>query len=200
MRSRNTGKTSKTKIESSCQLQLAIYKTMEEADSLLEILSRKGSDTDSLKSIESDLDDVKLNREDSNVKFEPSTSEGTVTIGSNGNRKQKDESAVIEELRTLNHQLHIMVFQLVTQLDESLQEADSLRDRVELLEREKVRPTTQISADPSSTFAARDIRSEDDRSPDALDNPDFPELAPLELPHFDYESFSYHSIEDQLPK
>lgn len=169
---------------------------MEEADSLLEILSRKGSDTDSLKSLESDLDDIKINRDESNVKFEPSTSECGI-----GSKKQKDESIVIEELRTLNHQLHIMVFQLVTQLDESLQEADALRDRVELLEREKVRLPNQLSQDPSlSTLTIKDTRTEDDISPDAIETQEFPALAPLELPNFDYESFSSQSIADQLPK
>lgn len=96
----------KDRIETSCQLQLAIYKTMEDTDSILEVLCNKASS-----------------------KPIKSTDDGGCTA------PKKDDSTVIEELRTLNHQLHILIFQLVSQLDEVNHESETLRERVKHLER-----------------------------------------------------------------
>jgi len=114
---------SKDKMEASCQIQMAIYKAIESADSLLDFLStRNTSDVESLKSIE---ESEEVNTE---------MIGDTITLGI---KKPKDESVVIEELRTLNQQLHILVYQLVTQLDESVQETEALREKVKVLENER---------------------------------------------------------------
>lgn len=171
----------------SCQLQLAIYKTMEETDSLLEVLNRRGSDTDSLKSMDSEVEESKPSSETSSL----------------GIKKPKDDTVVIEELRTLNHQLHIMVFQLVTKLDESIQEADSLRDKVIFFEKEKNESQPRLITDhskknkifitnsdnsSSNTYA---YSSCNDLSPDAIEaQEELPPLAPLELPIFDLNAFA----------
>lgn len=164
----------------SCQLQLAIYKTMEETDSLLEVLNRRGSDTDSLKSMDSEVEESK-----------PETS-------SLGIKKPKDDTVVIEELRTLNHQLHIMVFQLVTKLDESIQEADSLRDKVIFFEKEKNESQPRLITDHSKKNKNYSFSSCNDLSPDAIEaQEDLPPLAPLELPIFDLNAFANNkSLDD----
>lgn len=182
--------TANNKTVDSCQLQLAIYKTMEETDSLLEVLNRRGSDTDSLKSMDSEIEESK-------------TSAETTPLGI---KKPKDDTVVIEELRTLNHQLHIMVFQLVTKLDESIQEADTLRDKVIFLEKEKDDSQPRLITDhskknknlnfitnsdnncSSNTYA---YSSCNDLSPDAIEaQEELPPLAPLELPIFDLNAFA----------
>lgn len=129
----NMERLTRDRIENSCQLQLAIYKTMEDTDSLLEMLSlstktaKKGIDC---------VDDGK----NMTIVNDPCSSEKTEESmqskqSSTNAKKSKDESMVIEELRTLNHQLHGFVFQLVSQLDEVNQESETLRDKIKTLER-----------------------------------------------------------------
>lgn len=188
------------KVEESNQLQIAIYRTMEEADSLLEILNRRESESDTVLKPES-----KPNSVDSACP--PSNLIGT--------KKPKDENIVIEELRTLNHQLHILVYQLVTQLDESLHETETLRDRVRQLENKsdgdndskfvpkKHDSEIQISTDITENYVYHS--SSDDVSPDAIEAQELLVLPPLELPSFDLntlilktESSSPNSIDSKV--
>lgn len=128
----NMERLARDRIENSCQLQLAIYKTMEDTDSLLELLS---SSTKVTKCGVDCVDDGK-----NSAAVDPCSSGKTDAViqskpSATTTNKAKDESMVIEELRTLNHQLHIFVFQLVSQLDEVNQESETLRDKIKTLER-----------------------------------------------------------------
>lgn len=117
----------------SMSLQVAIYRTMEETDSLLGLLFKKGSatnsDSESLKSFSTtDTDDrgVSIDVIDS--------AEASSLLGS---KHPKDDSTVIEELRILNGQLHSLVNQLVTQLDARVKEVDRLKETIKHLESDK---------------------------------------------------------------
>lgn len=115
----------------SISLQAAIYRTMEETDSLLGLLVKKGSaansDSESLKSFSTtDTDDRGLDIIDC-----PNT------VALLGSKHPKDDTTVIEELRILNGQLHTLVYQLVTQLDARTKEVDKLQETISRLESEK---------------------------------------------------------------
>lgn len=122
-----------TQHNESTSLQVAIYKTMEEADSLLGYLIKKtngcNSDSESLKSFSTTDTDDKLVTVDA-----IDSANDNAPIGS---KHPKDDSTVIEELRTLNDQLHALVYRLVTQLDASTREVDVLKERVKQLENER---------------------------------------------------------------
>lgn len=122
-------------------LQVAIYRNMEEADSLLGLLIKKGSnmnsDSESIKSFSTtDTDDkpISIDTLDS--------SNSNVPIGT---KHPKDQNTVIEELKTLNEQLHSLVYRLVTQLDASVKENNALTDRIKQLENERNKGNFQCS-------------------------------------------------------
>lgn len=119
----------------STSLQVAIYRTMEEADSLLNLLVKKSScansDSESLKSFSTTDTDDRLVSIDT---IDSSNSNAVV-----GTKHAKDENTVIEELKILNEQLHSLVYRLVTQLDASMREADVLKERIHQLESEKLK-------------------------------------------------------------
>lgn len=193
----------------STSLQIAIYKTMEEADSLLELLFRRGigSDSDSLKSDISSADtDDRVVAIDT-IDGESSSSNNNAPVGT---KRPKDENMVIEELRTLNQQLHTLVYQLVTQLDASAREGDALRARVKYLESERLKHVDIITQHSAAEPATRNnnLRVITDSSggtspyvfspcselsPDAIENMTLPTLTPLELPTFDFSSLSKHT-------
>lgn len=117
--------------EDTKSLQNAIYLTMKEADSLLGILIKKGSnsDSESVKSFSTtDTDDKVLSID---------TTDSSNSNAPVGSKHPKDQATVIEELKTLNEQLHTLVSQLVNQLDVSLKENTSLKDRIKQLENER---------------------------------------------------------------
>lgn len=121
----NIERLARDRIENSCQLQLDIYKTMEDTDSLLEVLlAQKGKTNDNAAAATGDGS--------SNADAVSTTTGPAKTIDG---KKSKNESTAIEELRTLNHQLHLLVFRLVSQLDEVNQESEMLRDKIKALER-----------------------------------------------------------------
>jgi hypothetical protein len=186
--------------ENSYQLQVAIYKTMEEADSLLEILNRRGSEhSDSLKSIDSD-------------NLIDGTNASSTTIPISAFKKPKDDATVIEELKTLNHQLQMLVFQLVNKLDESVHEADALKDRIKTLEiNQGLRKPDELEVNEdelcSEDGGAGDSQKEkispfsylsntSDTSPDVIESHELPALAPLELPNFDFNALSSKTLEE----
>lgn len=97
-------------------LQFAIFKTMNQADSLLGQLINKDED-------EVDLATV-VKKIDQQIQ--------------SGIKKPKGDEMVIEELKILNGQLHSLVSQLVSQLEHSNREIDTLKDRIKTLEAEKL--------------------------------------------------------------
>lgn len=124
-------------------LQAAIYRTMEETDSLLGLLVKKGgsaanSDSESLKSFSTtDTDDRGLTLDI----IDCPTTDAVL-----GSKHPKDDTTVIEELRILNGQLHTLVYQLVTQLDARVKEVDRLQERIRTLESDKGKGTARIIA------------------------------------------------------
>lgn len=187
----------------STSLQTAIYRTMEEADSLLEILIKRGtSDSDSIKSDVSSAD-----TDDRVVTFDTVDGESTSSNQAiTGSKRPKDDHTVIEELRTLNQQLHSLVYQLVTQLDASTRESDALRARVKYLESERSKSeNTQNDIEPLRNNNLRIVTDSSggtspyvfspcsELSPEVGDARTLPTLAPLELPAFDFSSLTKFS-------
>lgn len=175
----------KDRNESVCNLQMSIFKTLEESDKLLDALSGKRSPDRHSQDDDSAADDCKATVENTHeVKL----------------KKTKSDSAIIDDMHTLNHQLHILVYNLISRMDESSHEFDVLRDRVKSLEKERHHqrkaslPVSNRSssdslskADESSTTSERDNRrnsiSGEERK---IVLPESSELPPLELPEFDY--------------
>lgn len=91
-------------------LQKAIYRTFEEADSLLELLVHK-----------------------KDVTAKPAV-ESLPTGSTSGSKRPKDDTTVIEELRIVNYQLRSLITQLMTELAESEKQVDALKERVMELE------------------------------------------------------------------
>lgn len=183
----------KDRIETACDLQISIYKTLEESDILLDTLSknrrRLSKDSDSVKSAEAVMDESKT------ISIE---SAGEVKMGTA--KKTKDDAAIIDEMHTLNHQLHILIYSLISRLDESSQESEGLREKIKTIEKEKiiqrVQPMSKIidsvSKDdaklgtPERELNRRCSITGEERK---IILPDTSDLPPLELPEFDYSSF-----------
>lgn len=190
----------KDRIETACDLQISIYKTLEESDVLLDALNngRKlsgagGKDSDSVKSAEAVMEESKT------VSIENA---GEVKMGVA--KKAKDEPAIIDELHTLNHQLHILIYTLVSRLDESSQESEGLREKIRSIEKEKVIQRVQPMAKVTESGAKEETAARASVStPERELNrrcsitgeerkiilPDSSDLPPLELPEFDYSTF-----------
>ncbi|XP_055309257.1 nuclear receptor-binding factor 2-like [Sitodiplosis mosellana] len=170
----------KDRIESVCDLQMSIFKTLEESDSLLESLNEKigtslfgihEDNTEGIKVTVENASDVKL-------------------------KKIKSDNTVIEEMHTLNHQLHILVFNLVSRVDDSSHELEVLRDRVKSLEKDRYHQ--RKASIPMSNKSSSDSSTKVDESPTEnrrgsltgeerkIILPESSDLPPLELPDFDY--------------
>ncbi|XP_018325689.1 nuclear receptor-binding factor 2 isoform X3 [Agrilus planipennis] len=112
-------------LDDNASLQSAIYRTFEETDSLLFLLMKKGSsgnsDSESLKSVDAGA-----------LSYDVIDTPNLNTIL--GAKHPKDDTVVIEELKTLNDQLRHLISNLLVQLDESSKEINRLRDRVKQLE------------------------------------------------------------------
>lgn len=180
-------RTVKNRIETTCDLQIAIYKTLEESDSLIETLN---SNRSSGKKLSADGDNSSLNESKTTVCIE---NVGEVKMGI---KKLKSENCVVDELHTLNHQLHILVYNLVSRMDESNYEMEKLSERVKLLEKEKNIKSTQSSTEVKDTNgpANPNERGKGRRSSFTGEErkiilPDSSDLPPLELPEFDYSNF-----------
>lgn len=113
----------KDRNESVCDLQISIFKTLEESDALVESLSGKCSPSrTSLENDSGTLEGIKASIENSSdVKL----------------KRTKSDNSIIDDMHTLNHQLHILVYNLVTRMDESSHELEVLRDRVKSMEKER---------------------------------------------------------------
>ncbi|XP_063221322.1 nuclear receptor-binding factor 2-like isoform X1 [Bacillus rossius redtenbacheri] len=159
-------------------LQIAIYRTMEEADSLLDLLvERRGADSDT----DSECEQLEAG--------------GMEAAVAGATKRPKDDRTVIEELRTLNHQLRALVFQLVTQLDACAAETGALRDRVRALEAESARGAglhvvTDSVGGNSSPFAFSPCSELSPEATDPRPRRELPALAPLEMPSFDFSAIA----------
>lgn len=125
----------KDRIESVCDLQMTIFKTLEETDTLLDSLNDKYSP-----GLRTSLDNENA-----------TISEGTENSNEEKLRRTKPESSIIENMHDLNHQLHILVYNLVTRLDESSHELELLRDRVKSIEKERNQRKTSIPISSKSS-------------------------------------------------
>ncbi|CRK97833.1 CLUMA_CG011209, isoform A [Clunio marinus] len=82
------------------------------------------------------------------------------------------------ELQQVNSQLNVLLYQLITQFDETIQENDILKEKIKALETEK---RTKVE---KKTDCSLDERHDELRlSPDAIEAHE--EFAPLDLPEFD---------------
>lgn len=176
----------KDRNESVCDLQMSIFKTLEESDTMLDSLSGKCSPgRSSLDNDSGTSDGIKASIENSNeVKL----------------KRTKSDNSIIDDMHTLNHQLHILVYNLVTRMDESSHELEVLRDRVKSLEKE--RNHQRKTSLPISNKSSSDSSSKTDESPTLSERenrrnsvtgeerkivlPESSDLPPLELPDFDY--------------
>lgn len=188
----------KDRIESVCDLQMSIFKTLEESDTLLETLSGKCSPGQ--QNHRATLDNVnRIGGVDDN------NTVNKIQIADNSNDvklpRTKSDCSIIDEMHTLNHQLHILVYNLVTRMDESSHELEVLRDRVKSIEKE--RNHQRKASLPISNKSSSESSSKTDDSPtlsERIENrrhsvsgeerkivlPDSSDLPPLELPEFDY--------------
>lgn len=178
----------KDRIESVCDLQLSIFKTLDESDNLLEQLAGKRSPgrapLDSDNGIH--FDGVRASVENANeVKLI---------------KKTKSDNSIIDDMHTVNHQLHILIYNLVTRMDASSHELEVLRDRVKSFEKE--RNHQRKASIPISNKSSSESSSKTDESPTLSERenrrnsvtgeerkiilPDSSDLPPLELPEFDY--------------
>lgn len=196
----------KDRLETACDLQISIYKTLEESDVLLDALSKSrrlsasSKDSDSGRSIDAAMDESKT------VSIENSAE---VKLGVA--KKAKDDTALIDELHTLNHQLHILVYTLVSRLDESSQESEGLREKIKSIEKERLVQRVLPLNEGGDAAAASGSKTDETAVKATFGTPelsrrcsitgeerkiilpDSSELPPLELPEFDYSSFDEQS-------
>lgn len=92
-------------------------------------------------------------------------------------KKSFPDSQTAVDLQQLNSQLNVLLYQLITHLDETIQENDTLKEKLKALETEG-RSKTNERVD-------RQMEVIQDESPEAEPQEEF---APLDLPVFDLES------------
>lgn len=180
------------------KLQIAIYRAINETDSLLNTL---------LKPYEHLLtqDEGPSTKRNEDVKFTKTENEKTLPSG----KKSKDNPMVIEELQILSQNLHSLVDQLVLQIEVVKDENSLLKERVNYLEnerkrylnfypsvpdycnRENLRVLTDSAEGNSSPFIVSPCT---ELSPESAHEKDreLPPLAPLEMPNFDLSIFKKH--------
>lgn len=172
-----SARTTQGRIEKSCQLQFSIYKTMEDTDILLEQLSQGKEIT-----------------KQQATTGTTSTSTRPPKADAETESKIQSENGVIEELRTLNHQLHILVYALVSQMDDCNRETDALREQVLYLQNKKgsIPPNPSlVSKDaPTTVFTPQSMPKQQQHEIE-MESPILcGELPPLEMPKFDFEEIN----------
>ena len=106
---------------------------------------------------------------------------------SSGAKMPKDDKTIIEELQTANNHLRSMVETMFGELETFRKENSDLRAKVRDLEAEKrVRQQQQQQADTATTTTAARIGF----GLELEDSAQFPDLAPLEMPQFDFPQTS----------
>jgi len=101
-------------------------------------------------------------------------------IGTNGAKMPKDDKIIIEELQTANNHLRRMVETMFAELETYKKENSELRARVRDLEAEKKARMAQVDFPGIISNTRVDLGLEDSGQ--------FPDLAPLEMPQFDFPS------------
>ncbi|XP_063826750.1 nuclear receptor-binding factor 2 [Ostrinia nubilalis] len=96
------------------KVQVAIYRTINETDSLLQMLSTKKAN-------------------------EPVAKDTAIKDVVDGRKKEKTPQTVVEELQTLSQNLHSLVEQLVLQVEVLKDENTTLKEKVNYLEKERTR-------------------------------------------------------------
>jgi len=95
-------------------------------------------------------------------------------------KKSNPESQTASELQQVNSQLNVLLYQLITHLDETIQENDMLKEKIKSLEADVRSRTTEKRSE---------LQAMDDLAPDDLGLSEaievHEEFAPLELPEFD---------------
>lgn len=159
-----TGKQSGSETEG-VTLQKAIYRTIEEADSLLELLVHR--------------EEGERFDNDTNQETKTESLNQTINLGS---KQPKDDHTVIEELRIVNYQLRSLITELMSQLTASEKEVTTLKQRISELEVEnkKLKPESIAASAYSSPFV---FSPADELAPEVTS--ELPVLAPLEMPNFD---------------
>lgn len=100
------------------KLQVAIYRAINETDSLLQVLSAKNEGEQRL------------------------LKEAVAQDVTDGKRKEKSQQTVVEELQILSQNLHSLVVQLVLQVEVLKDENVTLKERVNYLEKERTKYLT----------------------------------------------------------
>lgn len=88
------------------------------------------------------------------------------------------DSQTAADLQQMNSQLNVLLYQLITQLDETIQENDNLKEKLKTLETEGKSKASEINSDRRTEVIQ-------DESPELEVQEEF---APLDLPVFDLES------------
>ncbi|XP_075975086.1 nuclear receptor-binding factor 2 [Anticarsia gemmatalis] len=101
-------------VNDNSKVQLAIYRTINETDSLLYTLLNRNNDQ-GIKDAVIKVDEI------------------------DGKKKEKGQETVVEELQILNQNLHSLVEQLVLQVEVLKDENMTLKERVSYLEKERVK-------------------------------------------------------------
>lgn len=149
------------------KLPVAIYKTMNETDSLLNVLANKQDNLDMHK------DTVSNDAMD-------------------GKKIEKSQKTVVEELQILSQDLHSLIEKLVLQVEVLKDENLTLKERVNYLEKERVRylnlPSVNSDLIYKNNFLPEELSQESE--PLALVPPSKPANAavferPSQQPHFD---------------
>lgn len=98
-------------------------------------------------------------------------------------KKSLPESQTASELQQMNSQLNVLLYQLITHHDETIQENDLLKEKIKALESELKSAIHDKGSDScKTTVTQEELRL----SPDAIEVQE--EFAPLDLPDFDLES------------
>lgn len=160
------------------QLQVAIYNKIDEADTMLEKMC-------------------------SSPAASKETGDSEV---SNTSKRSKGELLLMEQLRTVNQQLHLHVYELMSQLDESNKEQQGLRELIKCLEKKvAINPSNPNNhlVDLVATPTADDVNADNvladscatlslvppiiitPKPPSARNT--YSELPPLDLPKFDFD-------------
>ena len=104
----------------------------------------------------------------------------STTTGTNGAKMPKDDKIIIEELQTANNHLRKMVETMFAELETYKKENSELRVRVRDLEAEK---KARLAHHVEFTgLASHQVTAELCLE----DSGQFPDLAPLEMPQFDF--------------
>lgn len=93
-------------------------------------------------------------------------------------KKSLPDSQTAVDLQQMNSQLNVLLYQLITHLDETIQENDTLKEKLKALETEGKSKTNERISD-------RQMEVMQDESPEAEAQEEF---APLDLPIFDLET------------